>query len=98
MGRYRGEEGKRLLTFATIMGRIHCLARVMVKLAITTGWKSNIFGYMSRGEMVPLVITTLWNRSRIFGRLKPKLKANVRTSYLLCAIMDGSFRLDSLSQ
>ena len=45
------------------MGRIHCLARVMVKLAMMTGWKSSIFGYMSSGDNVPLVITTLWNRS-----------------------------------
>jgi hypothetical protein len=41
------------------MGSIFCLARVMVKLAITTGWKSNIFGYISRGDIVPLVNTTL---------------------------------------
>ena len=46
-------------TLETIMGRMHCLARVMVKLAMMTGWKSNILGYMSRGESVPLVITTL---------------------------------------
>ena len=37
--------------------------QVMEKLAITTGWKSSILGYMSSGEMVPLVITTLWNLS-----------------------------------
>ena len=39
------------------------LARVMVKLAMVTGWKSSILGYMSRGERVPEVITTVWNRS-----------------------------------
>lgn len=46
------------------MGRMHCLARVIVKLAMMTGWKSSIFGYMSSGDSVPLVITTLWNISR----------------------------------
>ena len=44
-----------------------CLARVMVKLAMITGWKSSILGYMSRGERVPLVITTLWNRSKSYN-------------------------------
>ena len=53
---------------ATIIGRMHCLARVMVNEAITTGWKSRILGYMSRGERVPLVMTTVWNRSNT-GRM-----------------------------
>ena len=41
------------------MGKIHCLARVIVKEVDTTGWKSSIFGYMSRGLRVPEVITTV---------------------------------------
>ena len=38
------------------------LANVMVKEDMMTGWKSRIFGYISRGERVPEVMTTVWNR------------------------------------
>ena len=58
MHNFRGWE--LYFTFETIIGRMHCLARVIVKLAMTTGWKSSILGYMSSGDRVPLVITTLW--------------------------------------
>lgn len=37
----------------------------MVKELITTGSKSNILGYMSIGDKVPDVITTLWNLWKI---------------------------------
>ena len=40
----------------------------MVKLAMTTGWKSSMRGYMKSGESVPEVITTVWKRS-ITGRM-----------------------------
>ena len=40
---------------ATI-GYIHCLARDIENVDINTGWKSNIFGYMSRGDKVYKVI------------------------------------------
>jgi hypothetical protein len=50
------------------MGEIHCLASVMDKLALITGSKSRIFGYISIGESVPEVITTVWKRSRT-GRI-----------------------------
>lgn len=33
----------------------------MVKLLMTTGSKSKIFGYISMGDRVPEVITTVWN-------------------------------------
>lgn len=35
----------------------------MVNDVKTTGWKSKIFGYISKGDRVPDVMTTLWNRS-----------------------------------
>lgn len=41
------------------IGRMHGLAKVIVKDAIITGWKSRILGYMSKGERVPEVITTV---------------------------------------
>jgi len=44
------------------MGKMHGLANVMVKEDIITGWKSRIFGYMSKGDRVPEVMTTVWNR------------------------------------
>ena len=47
------------------MGRMHCRASVMVNDAMVTGWKSNIFGYMSRGDRVPEVMTTDWKRLNI---------------------------------
>lgn len=40
------------------------LASVIVKDAITIGWKAKIFGYMSNGDNVPDVIITDWNRSK----------------------------------
>lgn len=43
------------------MGKIQGLAKVMVKELITTGWKSKILGYISNGDKVPDVITTVWN-------------------------------------
>lgn len=43
-----------LLTIGNKQGR----ASVMVKELITTGSKSNIFGYISMGDNVPEVITT----------------------------------------
>lgn len=33
----------------------------MVKEFWITGWKSKILGYMSNGERVPEVMTTVWN-------------------------------------
>lgn len=42
------------------MGRMQGRARVMVKELWMTGWKSRILGYMSKGESVPEVITTVW--------------------------------------
>jgi hypothetical protein len=36
-----------------------------VKEAMTLGLKSKILGYISRGESVPEVITTVWKRSKI---------------------------------
>lgn len=45
------------------IGRRHGLASVIVKELMMTGWKSKILGYMSSGESVPDVITTVWNRS-----------------------------------
>ena len=44
------------------MGKRQGLASVIVKEDIITGWKSRIFGYMSKGDSVPDVITTVWNR------------------------------------
>ena len=42
---------------------MHCLAKVIVKLDMITGWKSSILGYMSKGDNVPDVMTTDWNLS-----------------------------------
>lgn len=53
---------------ATIIGKIHCLAKVMVKDAEITGWKSKILGYISNGLKVPEVMTTDWNLSKT-GRM-----------------------------
>ena len=41
------------------------LARVMVKDLVKDGLKSSNLGYMVRGERVPEVITTVWNRLKI---------------------------------
>jgi hypothetical protein len=46
------------------IGSKHGLASVIVKDDMITGWKFKIFGYMSMGESVPEVITTVWNRSK----------------------------------
>lgn len=43
------------LTIGSKQGR----AKVMVNEAITTGWKFKILGYISKGDNVPEVITTL---------------------------------------
>ena len=43
---------------------MHCLASVMVYDDMVTGRKSKILGYMSRGDRVPDVMTTLWKRSK----------------------------------
>jgi hypothetical protein len=51
--------------FVRTIGRRQGLARVIVKEAITLGLKFRIFGYISRGESVPEVITTVWKRSKI---------------------------------
>ena len=40
------------------IGRIQGLASVMVNDAIVTGWKSRIFGYISKGDKVPEVMMT----------------------------------------
>ena len=37
---------------ALTIGQMHGLARVMVKVAMVTGWKSRILGYISSGERV----------------------------------------------
>lgn len=47
------------------MGNKHGRANVMVNDCITTGLKSNIFGYISNGDSVPDVMTTLWKRLKI---------------------------------
>jgi hypothetical protein len=47
---------------STTIGRIHGLAKVIVNEVIMTGWKSRIFGYISSGERVPEVMTTVWKR------------------------------------
>lgn len=47
------------------MGNRHGLANVIVNEHITTGSKSKIFGYMSIGDSVPDVMTTLWKRVKI---------------------------------
>lgn len=39
------------------------LARVIVNDDMMTGWKSRILGYISSGDNVPEVITTVWYRS-----------------------------------
>lgn len=49
---------------AFTMGSRQGRASVMVKLLMTTGSKSNIFGYMSMGDSVPEVITTVWKREK----------------------------------
>lgn len=54
--------GKELLLILTI-GSKHGRANVIVNEAITTGWKFNIFGYISKGDRVPDVIITVWNLS-----------------------------------
>ena len=41
------------------IGNKHGRAKVIVNELMTTGRKSKIFGYMSRGDKVPDVITTL---------------------------------------
>jgi hypothetical protein len=41
------------------IGRRHGLASVIVKELMMTGWKSKILGYMSSGDRVPDVITTV---------------------------------------
>lgn len=45
-------------------GRKQLRVSVMAYDSITVAWKPSIFGYMSRGEMVPDVMTTLLNRSK----------------------------------
>lgn len=47
------------------IGNKHGRANVIVNELITTGSKSNILGYMSIGDNVPDVITTLWKRWKI---------------------------------
>jgi hypothetical protein len=47
---------------STTIGRIQGLAKVIVNEVIMTGWKSRIFGYISSGERVPEVMTTVWKR------------------------------------
>ena len=47
------------LPLAMIIGHKHGRAKVMVNEAILTGRKSSILGYMSKGERVPEVITTV---------------------------------------
>ena len=41
---------------------MHCRANVMVNDVISTGLKSRIFGYISKGDRVPEVMITDWNR------------------------------------
>ena len=41
------------------MGKMQGRANVIVKEDIITGWKSRIFGYISKGDRVPDVITTV---------------------------------------
>ena len=41
------------------MGSRQGLANVMVNELIMTGWKFSIFGYISKGDKVPDVITTV---------------------------------------
>ena len=41
------------------IGSRHGLASVMVNELMMTGWKSKILGYMSSGDKVPDVITTV---------------------------------------
>lgn len=47
------------------IGNKHGRASVIVNELIKTGWKSRIFGYISIGDKVPDVMTTLWNRWKI---------------------------------
>lgn len=45
-------------------GRNAFLVSVIGYVSCTTGVNCSIFGYISKGEMVPEVITTLLNRSK----------------------------------
>lgn len=47
------------------IGSKHGRASVIVNELIITGSKFKIFGYMSMGDNVPDVMTTLWKRSKI---------------------------------
>lgn len=42
----------KILPLETIIGRMHCRANFMGTLSIITGSKSNIFGYISKGDKV----------------------------------------------
>lgn len=47
------------------IGSKHGRASVIVNELITAGSKSRILGYMSMGDRVPDVMTTLWKRAKI---------------------------------
>lgn len=69
------------------MGRIQGRAKVMVKELITTGLKSRILGYISRGDKVPEVITTDWNLSNtgLMAILESKqLKQETTSINIIC--------------
>jgi hypothetical protein len=72
------------LTIGSMQGR----ASVMVKEAMTTGWKSRILGYMSSGDSVPDVITTDWNRAST-GRMA--IDESMHLSYIRHTISKSQF-------
>lgn len=72
------------------IGRIQGLASVMVKEFWITGWKSKIFGYMSRGERVPEVMTTVWNfvKTGLIASDESKhLESKTSKQYYVCEII-----------
>ena len=64
----RKEEEKRVASHKSEMkltkGRNELRVNVIVYVSCTTGVNCSIFGYISNGEIVPDVITTLLNRSK----------------------------------
>ena len=79
------------LPIFTIIGKKLLRARVIVYDSCTTVSNCNIFGYISRGEMVPEVITTDENRSKT-GLIAMEASRHVkwRTGFGTVAVSDSN--------
>eukprot|EP00123_Amoebidium_parasiticum_P003769 comp15076_c1_seq1/m.11724 comp15076_c1_seq1/g.11724 ORF comp15076_c1_seq1/g.11724 comp15076_c1_seq1/m.11724 type:complete len:307 (+) comp15076_c1_seq1:1366-2286(+) len=74
----------------TIMGAMQLRLRVMGKLWMVTGLNCSTLGYMSSGDSVPDVITTVWKRSNTgLMAMDASMQLKCRISFLMAGALSS---------